>query len=151
MPTYEYRCANCGHQLEVVQSFTDPALTECPHCGEPTLRKLFGNVGVVFKGSGFYRNDSRAAEKAAQGDKTADSGTKKEGAGGAAEGKESRGTTSQPATDAGSGKSSPSTSSSSSTSNSSSGNSSSGNSSSGNSSSGAAKPAPSGAGGKSAK
>ena len=135
MPTYEYRCANCGHQLEAVQSFTDPALTECPHCGEPTLRKLFGNVGVVFKGSGFYRNDSRAAEKAAQGDKTADSGTKKEGAGGAAAGKESGGTTSQPATDAGSSTSSPSTSSSNTS----------------NSSSGAAKPAPSGAGGKSAK
>ncbi|MFN8125519.1 MAG: FmdB family zinc ribbon protein [Candidatus Nanopelagicales bacterium] len=59
MPTYEYRCGECGHELEAVQSFSDPALTECPNCGKPALRKLFGNVGVVFKGSGFYRNDSR--------------------------------------------------------------------------------------------
>ena len=63
MPTYEYRCANCGHQLEAVQSFSDAALTECPQCGEPALRKMFGNVGVVFKGSGFYRNDSRNEAK----------------------------------------------------------------------------------------
>lgn len=59
MPTYEYRCDSCGEQLEVIQSFTDPALTKCPHCADGQLRKLFGNVGVVFKGSGFYRNDSR--------------------------------------------------------------------------------------------
>ncbi len=63
MPTYEYRCANCGHELEAVQSFSDAALTECPQCGEPALRKMFGNVGVVFKGSGFYRNDSRNEAK----------------------------------------------------------------------------------------
>ncbi len=63
MPTYEYRCTDCGHELEAVQSFSDPALTECPHCGKSTLRKLFGNVGVVFKGSGFYRNDSRSEGK----------------------------------------------------------------------------------------
>ena len=59
MPTYEYQCTQCSERLEAVQSFTDEALKECPSCGEPTLRKLFGNVGVVFKGSGFYRNDSR--------------------------------------------------------------------------------------------
>lgn len=59
MPTYEYQCTQCSERLEVVQSFSDTALAECPKCAEPTLRKLFGNVGVVFKGSGFYRNDSR--------------------------------------------------------------------------------------------
>lgn len=60
MPTYQYACTACGHQLEVVQSFTDSALTVCPEC-EGSLRKLFSGVGVVFKGSGFYRTDSRAA------------------------------------------------------------------------------------------
>lgn len=58
MPTYQYACTACGHELEAVQSFSDDALTTCPDCGGD-LRKLFGNVGVVFKGSGFYRNDSR--------------------------------------------------------------------------------------------
>ena len=59
MPTYEYRCKSCGHELEVQQSFTDASLTECPEChGE--LRKVFGNVAVTFKGSGFYKNDSRS-------------------------------------------------------------------------------------------
>jgi putative FmdB family regulatory protein len=66
MPTYVYACTNpdCGHQFEAVQSFTDDALTVCPACGQ-RLRKVFGSVGVVFKGSGFYRNDSR--EKVATG------------------------------------------------------------------------------------
>jgi len=58
MPTYEYRCKECGEQLEVVQAFTDDPLTECPACSGP-LRKVFGNIGVTFKGSGFYRTDSR--------------------------------------------------------------------------------------------
>ena len=58
MPTYQYRCTECGHDLEAVQSFTDDALTECPVC-HGRLRKVFGAVGIVFKGSGFYRNDSR--------------------------------------------------------------------------------------------
>lgn len=64
MPTYEYVCKNCGKQLEVVQSIHDDALTTCPECGG-TLRKLFGNVGVVFKGSGFYKTDSRNNKKSA--------------------------------------------------------------------------------------
>ena len=59
MPTYQYACTECGHQLEAVQSFSDPALTECPSC-DGKLRKVFNSVGIVFKGSGFYRNDSRA-------------------------------------------------------------------------------------------
>ena len=58
MPTYQYACTACGHQLEAVQSFADEPLTECPAC-EGRLRKLFSSVGVVFKGSGFYRTDSR--------------------------------------------------------------------------------------------
>lgn len=58
MPTYQYACTACGHQLEAVQSFTDEPLTECPTCAG-RLRKLFNSVGIVFKGSGFYRTDSR--------------------------------------------------------------------------------------------
>lgn len=59
MPTYQYSCTACGEPLEVVQSFTDDALTECPSCGGK-LRKLYNAVGIVFKGSGFYRTDSRS-------------------------------------------------------------------------------------------
>ncbi len=59
MPTYQYSCTACGEPLEVVQKFTDDALTECPACGGP-LRKLYNAVGIVFKGSGFYRTDSRS-------------------------------------------------------------------------------------------
>ncbi len=58
MPTYQYACTECGHAFEQFQSFSDHALTECPQC-QGRLRKLFNAVGVVFKGSGFYRNDSR--------------------------------------------------------------------------------------------
>ncbi len=59
MPTYQYSCTDCGHFFEAVQSFTDDSLTVCPEC-EGRLRKVFNAVGVVFKGSGFYRNDSRS-------------------------------------------------------------------------------------------
>ena len=59
MPTYQYACTECDHAFEQVQSFSDDALTECPQC-QGRLRKLFNAVGVVFKGSGFYRTDSRA-------------------------------------------------------------------------------------------
>jgi putative FmdB family regulatory protein len=62
VPTYQYACTSCGHQLEAVQSFTDEPLTVCPAC-EGRLRKLFSAVGVVFKGSGFYRTDSRNGAK----------------------------------------------------------------------------------------
>jgi putative FmdB family regulatory protein len=58
VPTYQYQCTECGSGLEVVQKFTDDALTECPEC-TGRLRKVFSAVGVVFKGSGFYRTDSR--------------------------------------------------------------------------------------------
>ncbi|WP_076829710.1 FmdB family zinc ribbon protein [Frankia sp. CcI49] len=59
MPTYQYRCTACGHDLEAVQSFSDAALTECPAC-TGQLRKVFSSVGLVFKGSGFYKTDSRS-------------------------------------------------------------------------------------------
>ena len=62
MPTYSYACTECGHTLDAVQAFTEDALTTCPQCSG-RLRKLFNSVGVVFKGSGFYRNDSREAAK----------------------------------------------------------------------------------------
>ncbi|WP_068319302.1 FmdB family zinc ribbon protein [Janibacter anophelis] len=61
MPTYAYACADCGHAFDIVQSFSDDALTTCPECGG-VLRKQFNAVGVVFKGGGFYRNDSRKSE-----------------------------------------------------------------------------------------
>ena len=59
MPTYQYACTECEHEFEAVQKFSDDALTECPSC-TGKLRKVFSAVGVVFKGSGFYRTDSRA-------------------------------------------------------------------------------------------
>lgn len=65
MPTYQYACNECGEPLEVVQSFTDDSLTECPSCGG-RLRKLFNAVGIVFKGSGFYRTDSRASSSSSE-------------------------------------------------------------------------------------
>ena len=60
MPTYQYACTECGERLEVVQKFSDEPLTECPACGG-RLRKVFSPVGVVFKGSGFYKTDSRSS------------------------------------------------------------------------------------------
>ena len=74
MPTYQYACTACGEPLEAVQSFTDAPLTECPACGG-ALRKVFSAVGVVFKGSGFYKTDSRKSstgggEKKTDGPKT---------------------------------------------------------------------------------
>jgi putative FmdB family regulatory protein len=63
MPTYEYRCQSCGDQFEIVQSFSDASLKVCGKCsGE--LRKVYGNVGISFKGSGFYKNDARAGSTA---------------------------------------------------------------------------------------
>lgn len=88
MPTYQYQCTECGEALEIHQSFSDDALTVCPNC-EGRLRKVFNAVGVVFKGSGFYRNDSRGADPkgssttpadaSSQDSGTKDSGTKATG------------------------------------------------------------------------
>jgi len=77
VPTYQYACTACGHELEAVQSFSDDPLTTCPDCGG-NLRKLFGNVGVVFKGSGFYRTDSRKSDSGSStsGTSSDSSGTK---------------------------------------------------------------------------
>lgn len=64
MPTYEYRCKACGEHLEVVQSFTDDALTDCPNCGAAgQLRKVYGSIGITFKGSGFYKTDNRSSSR----------------------------------------------------------------------------------------
>jgi len=62
MPTYSYRCTECGNAFDAVQSFTDDALTECPAC-DGRLRKVFAAVGVTFNGSGFYRTDSKSESK----------------------------------------------------------------------------------------
>jgi putative FmdB family regulatory protein len=73
MPTYQYACTNaeCGNRFERVQAFTDPAVTQCPIC-EQRVRKVYGSVGVVFKGSGFYRTDSRAETSKSDGKAAAD-------------------------------------------------------------------------------
>jgi putative FmdB family regulatory protein len=65
VPTYQYACKECGHAFDQVQSFTDDTLTECPEC-DGRLRKVFNAVGVVFKGSGFYRTDSRGKTSASE-------------------------------------------------------------------------------------
>ena len=80
MPTYQYACTACGHRFEAVQSFSDSSLTDCPECAG-RLRKVFSSVGIVFKGSGFYRTDSRSESKssataAASSDKPASSSDK---------------------------------------------------------------------------
>lgn len=66
MPTYQYVCTECGEPLEVVQKFSDDSLTECPACGG-RLRKVFSAAGIIFKGSGFYRTDSRSSGKSSAG------------------------------------------------------------------------------------
>ena len=69
MPTYQYACTSCGERLEAVQKFSDDPLTECPACGG-ALRKVFSPVGVVFKGSGFYKTDSRSSSKSSSSSST---------------------------------------------------------------------------------
>lgn len=78
MPTYPYACTECGHQFETRQSFSDDPLTDCPECSG-RLRKVWGSVGVVFKGSGFYRTDSRGSSgsSTASSDSTNGSGDSK--------------------------------------------------------------------------
>ena len=80
MPTYQYRCKECEHEIEIVQSFTDEPLTECPECGGP-LKKVYGNVGISFKGSGFYKTDSRGgsgSKKKSSSDSSKSESTKSE-------------------------------------------------------------------------
>ena len=81
MPTYAYRCRDCGHAFDAVQSFTDDALTQCPEC-DGVLRKQYGSVGVSFKGSGFYRTDSRSAGSASSSTSAGGSGTSSTSSGG---------------------------------------------------------------------
>lgn len=116
MPTYQYACTACGDQLEVVQKFSDDPLSECASCGG-RLRKVFSAVGVVFKGSGFYRNDSRTdhrsssngsaakedstSEKSESNGKAEQSGTSSAGSGDSGAG--SSGSSSSGSTDGGSG------------------------------------------------
>ncbi|HWC38988.1 MAG TPA: FmdB family zinc ribbon protein [Acidimicrobiales bacterium] len=95
MPTYEYACKSCGQHLEVVQSFKDDSLTTCAACGGP-LRKVFGSIGIAFKGSGFYRNDSRqaapsgkASSDKASSDKSSDTGSSDKAASGSGSGSSS--------------------------------------------------------------
>ncbi|MCF3939969.1 FmdB family zinc ribbon protein [Gordonia tangerina] len=72
MPTYSYACTECDNKFDIVQSFSDDALTECPQC-TGRLRKLFNSVGIVFKGSGFYRTDSRKSSSASESSSTSES------------------------------------------------------------------------------
>ncbi len=78
MPTYEYACKSCGQHVEVVQSFKDDSLTTCAVCGGP-LRKVFGSIGIAFKGSGFYRNDSRTTTASSSDRGSSDKGSADKG------------------------------------------------------------------------
>ncbi|HVT22381.1 MAG TPA: FmdB family zinc ribbon protein [Mycobacteriales bacterium] len=100
MPTYEYVCTKCGEGLEAVQSFNDPPLTKCPQC-KGKLRKVFSAAGIVFKGSGFYKTDSRSGTKG----KTSTS-TTKESTSSTSSTAESNGSTSSAGSDTSSGSSS---------------------------------------------
>ena len=78
MPTYSYRCRDCGVEFDIQQAFSDDPLTQCPEC-QGSLRKLFSAVGVTFQGSGFYRTDSRAEAKKSSGSSDSGSSKKKSG------------------------------------------------------------------------
>jgi putative FmdB family regulatory protein len=95
MPTYEYACKDCGSHLEVVQSFSDDPLTECPHCSGP-LRKVFGSIGITFKGSGFYKTDSRSGASAKR-SSSGDGAKESTGDGAAKEAKDTKETKAEPA------------------------------------------------------
>jgi putative FmdB family regulatory protein len=95
VPTYSYACTACGHRFDAQQSFADASLTECPECSG-RLRKLFGAVGVVFKGSGFYRTDSRSSGKTASIPATSSSANGSS-SNGSANGSSSNGSASKPA------------------------------------------------------
>ncbi|ROS59293.1 putative FmdB family regulatory protein [Frigoribacterium sp. PhB160] len=84
MPTYSYRCTECGNAFDIVQSFTDDSLTECPVCSG-VLRKVFSPVGVTFNGSGFYRTDSRSSADKKSGSSSSSSSEKSSGSSGSSE------------------------------------------------------------------
>jgi putative FmdB family regulatory protein len=106
MPTYQYACTECGERLEVVQSFSDDPVTECPAC-HGRLRKLFSAVGVVFKGSGFYKTDSRASKSSTKSSNgtsaSADSGSQSSSSGDTSSSKDSASTPSSPSSGSGDG------------------------------------------------
>ncbi|MBX6724167.1 MAG: FmdB family transcriptional regulator [Dactylosporangium sp.] len=104
MPTYQYACTACGHQLEAVQSFADDPLTECPAC-QGRLRKLFSSVGIVFKGSGFYRTDSRAANGSSNGSSGGSGSDSSSSSGGSSSAGEGGGAAKKPASTSSSGSS----------------------------------------------
>ena len=111
MPTYQYACTNadCGNRFELVQTFTDPAASECPVCAGG-VRKVYGSVGVVFKGSGFYRTDSRAsATSTAESSGSSTSGSSSESSSGSSSGSSTSGSSSDTSSSSGSssGSSSP--------------------------------------------
>ena len=88
MPTYAYACTECDHRFEAVQSFSDDSLTVCPEC-EGRLRKVFNAVGIVFKGGGFYRTDSRSGSSVTSGSATNGSGSKEKSSSGSDKGSSS--------------------------------------------------------------
>ena len=98
MPTYSYACTACEHHFDTVQKFTDPSLTNCPECSG-RLRKLFSSVGIVFKGSGFYRNDSRSSNGAEAGSKDKSESDSKEKSESSSNGKPKPGSASKSTTD----------------------------------------------------
>ncbi|MEU9619886.1 MULTISPECIES: FmdB family zinc ribbon protein [unclassified Streptomyces] len=113
MPTYQYQCTECGEGLEAVQKFTDDALTMCPSC-DGRLKKVFSAVGIVFKGSGFYRNDSRGSSSsstsASSSAKASGSASSDSSSTGSASGSDTKSSASAPATASSSSSSSSSTS-----------------------------------------
>jgi putative FmdB family regulatory protein len=104
VPTYQYACTECGHRFEAVQSFYEDALTHCPEC-DGRLRKVFNAVGVVFKGSGFYRTDSRSSPTSSSpspssSTSSSDGSSSSSGTGSSDSGSRSTGTTSSAGTNA---------------------------------------------------
>jgi putative FmdB family regulatory protein len=95
VPTYSYRCTECASAFDIVQAFTDDTLTVCPTCGGK-LRKVFSPVGVSFSGSGFYRTDSRAAEKSKSGSASGSSGSSSDTPAAASSSSESSSTAASP-------------------------------------------------------
>lgn len=102
MPTYQYTCTECGESLEAVQSFTDDPLTECPACAG-WLRKVYSAVGVVFKGSGFYRNDSRSGGDGAKKSASSESSSSKDSSSSSSSGSDSSASDSSSKSDSSSG------------------------------------------------
>src|SRR4051795_7006311 len=105
MPTYEYACRSCGQHLEVVQSFKDDPLTECPQC-QGELRKVFAPIGIAFKGSGFYRNDSRSSSSGSRKSESKSESNSSSESSGSSDKKSDSSSTSSSSSDASSGSSS---------------------------------------------